>query len=80
MGLLTVALSGARAPAQRLGLAAQGSRARHALRSQVQQAAPAVCGVVGKHERQRARVAAPPRATPEVDDLECSIAVPAGSR
>ncbi len=78
MGLLTVALSGARAPAQRLGLAAQGSRALHALRSQVQQAAPAVCGVVGK--RRRARVAAPPRATPEVDDLECSIAVPAGSR
>lgn len=75
-----VAVSGARALAQRPVQGAQRSRGWHALRLPSQQAAPAGCGMVGRHERRRAGVAAPARATPEVDELECAIAVPAGSR
>ncbi|KAL4439828.1 hypothetical protein ABPG75_002829 [Micractinium tetrahymenae] len=71
-----------RALAQRQGLGAgQGSRAWRALRLPSHQTAPAGCGVVGVREwRRRAGVLLPPRAAPEVEELESLIAVPADRR
>lgn len=75
-----VVLSGARAPALRRGPGALGSRERHALWQSSKQAAPAGLGVVVRREWRRAGVPLPPRSSQEVEELECAIAVPAGSR